>query len=246
MKKAILYFVFSIGLVIVHAQSIEFRMDSLGTSINEDTLHVYGNPSDNEINEELWVKHNSTLSMDIGAKIYEEYIGADIMHYICWDLCFLPQNAGVNNPFISGIVTVSPDTSVDNFSAHYMPQGRSASSLFRYVLYDVNSTEDSSFIFIEFSTIPVSVNEIKKENVQLNAFPNPVVSELTIRYSIKTDYQAASVVLYDVLAQKVMSRKLDDLKGQVELSVKSLDAGIYYYAIQVDGETLKTEKLIVQ
>jgi hypothetical protein len=249
MRKVTLFFIFSLSMALVYAQSvqsIEFRMDSLGPSINGDTLFVYGIPSDSELNEELWVTQNTSSSIDISAKVYEEFIGAPIRHYICWDQCFPPANSGVNNPFISGSVAVGANTVVDDFSAHYIPDGRSACSMFRYVLFDLNNQSDSSFVFIKFCTNTVAIDEIKSQTVQLNAFPNPASSDLKINYDIGTAFHSASLDFYDVLGQKLVSRKLLNSKGKVVLNVASFNAGIYFYMVKVDGQTLKTERLVVQ
>ena len=35
-------------------------------------------------------------------------------------------------------------------------------------------------------------------------------------------------------------------KGTLRLDVSSLNAGVYFYAVNVDGQTLKTERVIVK
>ena len=43
-----------------------------------------------------------------------------------------------------------------------------------------------------------------------------------------------------------MKEKLVDSKGQVQLDVRPFNAGIYFYAIKVDGQTVKTERVVVK
>jgi hypothetical protein len=93
---------------------------------------------------------------------------------------------------------------------------------------------------------PVSVNEISKDAIQLNAFPNPAITGLAIRYTIDVNFDNAVIDLYDMLGKKMSSKVLNDSKGKVDLNVESLNAGVYFYAIKIDGQTIRTERVIVK
>lgn len=122
------------------------------------------------------------------------------------------------------------------------------SAVWIVTVYDSANPSDSSSASIVWKCgdAPTSVEEIDKNAVKLSAFPNPASADLTINYSIKASYNTAEVKVYDVLGQEVVSRVLDANQGQVDLNVSNLNSGVYFYAIKVDEQTIRTERIIVQ
>jgi hypothetical protein len=108
------------------------------------------------------------------------------------------------------------------------------------------SDEASATIVWKCENTATSVLEIGKENVKLNAFPNPAANNLTVRYAIDGSFTTANVELFDVLGQKLMSNQLTSNSGNVKLDVSPLNAGVYFYSIRVDGQVVKTERVIIQ
>lgn len=92
----------------------------------------------------------------------------------------------------------------------------------------------------------LAITEINKKDVNFSIYPNPVADNLTINYSIDGDFNDARVDVYDLLGQKVESHRVTKNKGQLNLSVNNLHAGIYFYAIKVNEKTIKTERVIVK
>lgn len=72
-------------------------------------------------------------------------------------------------------------------------------------------------------------------------YPNPAITNIT--FSFSNEINNASVVVYSVLGQKVLDKKIT---GQnPDLSVESLKSGIYFYTLDADG-LHKTGKIIKQ
>tara|TARA_B100000809_G_scaffold71156_1_gene68747 strand:+ start:657 stop:1424 length:768 start_codon:yes stop_codon:yes gene_type:complete len=115
-------------------------------------------------------------------------------------------------------------------------------------IYDETNPSDdvTATIIWRCGVAPVSVNEISNDVVKLNAFPNPAISSLTISYLIETNFDDAVIDVYDVLGQKMISKGLNSSKGQVDLNVETLNSGVYFYSIKVDGQIFKTERVIVK
>ncbi|MDB4533983.1 T9SS type A sorting domain-containing protein [Vicingaceae bacterium] len=108
------------------------------------------------------------------------------------------------------------------------------------------SDEVTATIVWKCGNAPVSVNEISKENLRLSAFPNPATNNLTVSYKINKSFNNASVELFDVLGQKLISNELSSNAGDVMLDVSNLNAGIYFYTVRVDGNAIRTERVIVK
>jgi hypothetical protein len=121
------------------------------------------------------------------------------------------------------------------------------SAVWKVTVYDpANVSDEVSSTIVWRCGFPVSVNEIRKDFVSLNSFPNPASINLSINYTIDAVFNTASVDLFDMLGQKLVSTKLTGSRGQVKLNVESFNAGIYFYAIKVDGQTVKTERIVVK
>jgi hypothetical protein len=79
------------------------------------------------------------------------------------------------------------------------------------------------------------------ENQDFVLYPNPAKTNIT--FSFSTEINNASVIIYSILGQKVLDKKIT---GQnLNLSVESLKSGIYFYTLDGDG-LHKTGKIIKQ
>jgi hypothetical protein len=120
------------------------------------------------------------------------------------------------------------------------------SAIWRVTAYDPASPGDStSSRIIWRCDATVSIDE-EMNVATLNAYPNPATDYLTIRYVLEGNTNNARMDLYDVLGQKVTSHALNSNKGQVNLKVDNLNAGVYFYSIKVDNKAIRTERVIVK
>ncbi len=108
------------------------------------------------------------------------------------------------------------------------------------------SDEATATIVWDCGSSSVSIDEVEENMVSLNAFPNPAKNNLTVNYAVKGSFNTASIELFDVLGQKLISKNLASNKGEVRLNINSLNAGVYFYSIRVNGQAVKTERVIVQ
>ena len=85
-------------------------------------------------------------------------------------------------------------------------------------------------------TIPAGIVETANDN-SLNIFPNPASNQLTItnpRFAIE------SIVVFDMLGQKVYSERPTNINHQLTVNVSELSSGIYF--VKVKGE--KEERVV--
>lgn len=92
----------------------------------------------------------------------------------------------------------------------------------------------------------LAVNEIDVKSIVLSAFPNPATDYLTIKYDLKTGANDIELNVYDVLGQEIVSRSLNVSRGSIKLDLEAINSGVYFYAIKIAGETLRTERFIVR
>ncbi len=91
-----------------------------------------------------------------------------------------------------------------------------------------------------------STGELAKGDVGFDVYPNPVADNLTIRYAVEGANSPAVVEVYDVLGQIMISRTVNSRKGQINLNVTELNAGVYFCSIKVDDKAVKTKRVIVK
>jgi hypothetical protein len=115
-------------------------------------------------------------------------------------------------------------------------------------IYDPANPSDNSTATIIWQTgaSTVSIDEVDESVVKLNAYPNPAKNNLTVSYSVDASFNKASIELFDVLGQKLISNELSSTKGEIKLDVSNLNAGVYFYSIRVNGQAIKTERIIVK
>lgn len=79
-------------------------------------------------------------------------------------------------------------------------------------------------------TNPISVEEFSKEMVS-EPYPNPTNNEFRVNYSVTNIDEETSLNVYNNQGQKVKSIPLNPLQNTVNISVKELPPGIYYYEV---------------
>jgi len=96
--------------------------------------------------------------------------------------------------------------------------------------------------------IPVSLNDpMTTENFKLSVYPNPVTSESVVSYQV-TGTSQIRLILYDATGQ-VVSTLADETnttgKYTKSLHAESLDKGVYFCVLFVDGRIVARSKVVV-
>lgn len=93
----------------------------------------------------------------------------------------------------------------------------------------------------------VGVTEYSQEDFAISAYPNPVVNNTTIAYSVQRDSKV-SVTLYSVegkvLSQAVIDSQVTAGDHQVEVNASKLPAGSFFAKVSIENESGKSVKLI--
>ncbi|MDB4533982.1 T9SS type A sorting domain-containing protein [Vicingaceae bacterium] len=258
MIKKILFIsaLFSVGFA--SGQTFQL-LDANDVDISNTTHYEYGAAGDLD-DTKFHVKNLTSVSQNFASKVEVVYYNGDNL-FSCNNLavCFgaacysgLASVSGVqiiNNGIgdvvpANGIYTefkVSPVTFCWNDCAN-------DSAVWIVTVFDENNPSDevTTTIVWRCGVDPVSVNEINEDAIKLSAYPNPSSRNLTIDYAVKGSSNSLELDVFDVLGKKVVSQKLNSNQGRVNLDVEFLNAGVYFYAIKVDGSVVKTERLIIK
>ena len=250
MKKIILFACALIGATASQAQgSIQFldrndnNIDYSGTTVQVG-VHA---ASESDIHKDFDIKNNSGATLSVSMKRYELTVDAGTINYFCFVSCTQENTAGVLPYTVDGSSSISAGAnSIFYLAAHHKPEGivnsSSNNSKYMYVAYDDNNPSDSSWVIVHFNVATVGVEENNIGSLN-NAYPNPATNNVTFNFEIE-ESNNNKIVIYDMLGAKV-----DELnvKGNAHnYNIKALKAGVYFYALEVNGKATKTKKLVIK
>jgi len=79
---------------------------------------------------------------------------------------------------------------------------------------------------------------------QLSLYPNPNVGLVTIDYKLLGE-ETAIWKLYDVKGKEVINKSLQYGTNQKQLNVSHLTNGFYHFSVILDGDRLKSGKMVI-
>ncbi|MES2679617.1 MAG: T9SS type A sorting domain-containing protein [Bacteroidota bacterium] len=75
-------------------------------------------------------------------------------------------------------------------------------------------------------------------------YPNPVTDQLKLKYELPKDYKTADIRIHDLQGKLIETFKVTDTFDFIYLP-SDYNNGLYLYSLNVDGKTVKTEKIIL-
>lgn len=105
---------------------------------------------------------------------------------------------------------------------------------------------ESHDIGYRLSVANVGINELSTKGFSLNQnTPNPFTKDATITYQLIKDANTVTFTVTDVMGRVVSSEKTSANSGSHTVKLGSYAAGVYYYTLSVDGNTI-TKKMIAE
>ncbi|MEA3443637.1 MAG: T9SS type A sorting domain-containing protein [Bacteroidota bacterium] len=237
MKKLLpaVLIMFSISFMLT-AQNFTIE-DHNGVDVSNTTIDINGSVSDNELAVDMKVVNNGAADYDVILKKSYISIVANTSNHFCTSVCF-PSGTMESGPYL-----VNAGQSND-ISFHYFPSGNAGSSTIMYTIYNADVANHPG------DSVSVTVNYIVTNNVdeafstRIEIYPNPATD------IVKFDYQINSAnnswfTFYNMLGNKVKSINLDKSFGNLIIPVDDLEAGIYFYSVIVNGDAIKTNRLVI-
>ena len=162
MKKHLLFtfaFMFSLGL----SAQIGI-LDEDNNYVHETVVDIFMSSEDEHIETDFKTENQSDETKSYNLKRYElEYIDGS-QEFFCWTLCLNPADAGTNPTWVfpSGAGLLELDAGAEgNLSApafHFRPEGNTGTATYRYVVYDYNDENDSTWIDVTYHVDAVGVD----------------------------------------------------------------------------------------
>ncbi|MGC3943357.1 MAG: T9SS type A sorting domain-containing protein [Chryseolinea sp.] len=170
-------------------------------------------------------------------------IGSTQKNYICVDGNCLDQRIE------DYLVKLDAGQSLSSFQIVLDAGLVSGESVIRYQVYNrVNPAQPFEFeLNFNVEERPEKENIYSSRYVTLHdVYPNPVVDQAVVDYKILNDRIKAKLVVHNLLGNVVGEYSLPSFENFVRVKTDELTAGIYFYTLYVDDESVMTRKLIVR
>ena len=164
----------------------------------------------------------------------------------CFGNCF-PDDASFTEVTIDPISGIDPNMPYYpyEFSAHFkpydpmtwemMPEG--AELTVQYTCTERGGEPMTFEFYFRYDTSSVDENVSKLFS---NAYPNPASNFV----NFDCEMQNATIAIYNMMGQEVIRQDVND--SHVSINISDLTDGIYFYSVIVNGEAVKTSKLVVR
>lgn len=257
MKKTIL---FNLSLFLVFglsAQSFQLMdhndVNIGGSTATPPTHYEYGNASELGLTK-FHVKNLTGTTKNFAVKVtleYTPYTLSDLA--VCFGTACYSASASVSSTqVVNGGVGEDVGSGVTYTELKVAPitwpwtSPATDSCIWVVTIFDSANPSDETTARIVWrdNTTLTSINDVDVSSIKLSAYPNPVTNNnVTISYTIP---KKGVLVMYDLVGKQVGTYLLDNNKSELKANISGLKSGVYFYSVKVNGEVLKTERLIIK
>ena len=244
MKKNLLSLIFlSIGLI-VKSQTLELYTENNVLLVNGDTISIdsvstsLDSLSFNEMTVKLNVKNTETVSKSVICK--KQYIDtvAGTDNTFCWAGSCWPEATLVSPP-----QPIDSGATNSEFSGHYDPKNNIGTSIITYI-FKVWHSDDSSWVNVKYNANYSGISNNSFSSSISAPYPNPANNNFSINYNI-LNKNNANILIYNVYGKLEKQISINNLIGVININVSDLPSGIYFCTFNINGEIVKTNKLII-
>ncbi|MDD4602623.1 MAG: T9SS type A sorting domain-containing protein [Bacteroidales bacterium] len=225
-----------------YAQQSISLYDKLGNLLTNSTVLINaGTPDSTLLITYVDVKNTSDHPLSIFSKKVEVSLLANTEVTMCWAGSCYPANVFVS----PNAKTLAPGEISTEFSGDYATGGQKGLSIVRYVFFDLNYPNDSACITVNYTTYPTGVESVESIQGTLSAgYPNPANSNASFNYSLPSGNHG-QLIIRNLVGATVRTEDLGSSSGKITVNTSSLNDGIYFSSLSVDGKVVATKKMVI-
>lgn len=233
-------------LTLLAQEPVVILTDEEGNVVNETVVVKASSIMNSTDTVSLFATLTGDAERTVNLRRYEVDVVESTRNFFCWGVCYTSQSAGTLPVWESAHpVFMSPGVEVDNFHAYYKPQGQAGVSLFRFVWFDTENPDDSTWVDIQYNA-EVGIGESTGGVLGFDAFPNPALdAPMTVRFTLEPSVVGAELVIYNTLGSKVRRTPVRGSNASIVLQRDELQPGVYFANIEVNGRALLTRRLVI-
>lgn len=196
----------------------------------------------------LEAENTSGSTRIINVRRYELSVPGGTANYFCWDVCYGEVPAGLRPVWTAlDAIQMADGQTVNGFHGYYKPNGTVGEATFRYVWYDLNSPNDSTWVDLVFNMGAEGSGIAEVADVlTFKIFPNPSTGgDITIEHDLAGAIAGTQLELYNVLGERKLVRPISAARGKVTLSEGDLNSGVWFAVLKRNGKTLATKRVVM-
>lgn len=237
MKKFLLLVFISLANINLFAQSLELIKKD-GSAIVNDTILIVTADNSSDMETSIFVKNISDKSLDVWVKLYvQEFVTGSSASY-CWNNCF-----DIATTQSTDFLNVSARDTIKAFHSDFSPSGNNGITKIMYTFFVNKNENDSVSVTINYEVGVTGIDNLNQIKESISSYPNPVKDIINFDYSINNNAESY-ISIYDLVGKKVKQLKLNNLTNSTQLDISDLNAGIYIWAFEINGISVKSDKLI--
>lgn len=243
MKKLILSLaVIMVTVFYTNAQSFTLELD--GEPIGDTLIIAPDTAGINYLDFELLVTNNTGNGVNIKVARNQISVVENSVNYFCWGACY-PSEVDSSGMYI--FLAAGATSNPGEFSAHYEVNGTVGVTVLEYTFYNMDQPEENVKFVLLFDSSPSAINENLLNKIHLsNLYPNPATNFVDINYDLPYEIETASVKIVNILGSVVKEQQINKGMGKLRMDISDINDGIYFYSTFVNGEAIKTQKLIIK
>lgn len=219
--------------------SLTLGAQTLELVSHDDTVYYDPQIAQLDVQAHIEIKNTSATDNKYKVKRNGPFDQSCSTNYFCWDLCYLPTDS-----VSTGNLTVASSATNNLFSGHILSTGSGVEDCceIKYTFFNQDDITDKLDVSVMFcGDVSLSVNEDVYSS--FSVFPNPANDFVNIEYTGSKD---GAFELFNVVGQSVFTQTLNTGNQNTSLDVSSLNSGVYFYTLQIDGQVMETKKLIIK
>ncbi len=234
---------------VAQAQLVQLT-DVNGNVVTGTTVYVTQPFADNTtqiLESDLATQNISGTARTVNVKRYEVDVPHGTQNYFCWDLCYGARDAGQSPLWVAADpISMTAGQTVNGFHAYYVPIHVDGPATFRYVWYDTNDPNDSTWVDFVFNAQIVGINEAAAPVRSFTAYPNPSIGgNITLDYDLAAVGVGTRLAIYNMLGERKLVRNLSAAQGRVVLNENDLASGVWFAVLERNGLALATKRLVI-
>ncbi|HRY98372.1 MAG TPA: T9SS type A sorting domain-containing protein [Bacteroidales bacterium] len=243
MKKLILLTLAMAGLGLAQGQSLQlFRAD--GATITNNTVVVLAEePGHTEILSYFDVKNNSGANLNVLCKKTEFNLITGSTNSFCWTQCYPPFTYVSPTP----ITINAGQADTISFVGEYYSNGNTGTSRISYTFFDQANANDSIRVIVDYAYNVTALPEPGSlASMGLSsAYPNPASAQTSFNYDLPT-FRSARLSIMNLLGSELRRIPIENRKGRLNIDLRDLTEGVYFYTLYLDGQASATHKLVIK
>ncbi|HSI91528.1 MAG TPA: T9SS type A sorting domain-containing protein [Adhaeribacter sp.] len=179
----------------------------------------------------------------VARKMISEVPGSE--NNFCWGVNCYPPNVSVS----PDAETIPANGTNSSFIADYTPNNQQGITVIRYSFFREFGTPDSAHVTITFdasSAVASTRKNIDHSEMIGMPSPNPANSITSIPFNVPLSARSSKLRIMNAIGGIVKEVELPKKQGNAIVVTSDLQSGIYFYNLQIDGNSVATKKLIVR